>query len=657
MRKMSFGIFTFLFACLLFAVSLPFSDCKAEGASAQIIPEDAVEYNGHAYSVFHNEDMSWDEAQQYCLSMGGHLATISDKNENAFIYQYITSRDIRSAYFGLSDPHSDNNWQWVTGEPVDYTNWNEGEPNSDLENYGMFYYGFSDDKWNDGNVEGTVETQRNFICEWDQPLVHPSGTVPEVSPPAENEMQAPAASTPAPLPAVPVGEIVQFGHYDQDGDKKNGKEPIEWYVLDSDEQGVLLISLYSLESKPYSNKNVATNWKKSQIRTWLNKDFYNSAFSAQEKRNIISSHVPPAQDISSDSESILDQGPETVDKVLLLSRDEIYDKYGDVFVAGKMGIGKDNNGKIPFYAPKTAWAARDDINNYEAYDWWLRGEVYDKQDDYPYSAIACGSDGPSSSIPVTGNDVGVRPVIRINSLDSVSQNPEPSPLSYYPTPTPTAAYFHSALSTITESDTGSIVEFGSYEQDNDQKNGKEPVEWVILDVQDNKALLLSRYGLDAQPFNTVNADITWDKGSLRTWLNEDFFNSAFDDQERACILESVIDNGPLQGTQNGHEDLSVKGGISTKEKVFLLSVKEALVDYKVIVQLNPCEPTEFAKAQGVYTSNGGCYWKLRTVYASTNGLEFAEDYNGELFTHFSSSADEMSGAIRPAIWIDLSLVK
>ena len=49
---------------------------------------------------------------------------------------------------------------------------------------------------------------------------------------------------------------------------------------------------------------------------------------------------------------------------------------------------------------------------------------------------------------------------------------------------------------------GSIVAFGRYEQDGNEENGPEEIEWVVLDVQDGKVLLLSKYGLEVKPYNT-----------------------------------------------------------------------------------------------------------------------------------------------------------
>lgn len=128
------------------------------------IPESAVEYNNHLYQIYDNAG-SWEEAQNYCESLGGHLAIINNKPENDFIYRYINSMGYKTTYFGLKDISSDNNWQWVEGSYSEYTNWSEGEPNSPEENYAIFSMSSRDGKWND--VKWGINTT-SFICEWEQ---------------------------------------------------------------------------------------------------------------------------------------------------------------------------------------------------------------------------------------------------------------------------------------------------------------------------------------------------------------------------------------------------------------------------------------------------------------------------------------------------------
>lgn len=143
-----------------------------EDAIAEInFHQDAFEYNGHYYQVYQNTCDSWDDAKAYCESMGGYLAVINDEDENKILYSYITSKGIQSAYFGLTDSAEEGTWKWVNNEKADFVNWSDGEPNNEggSENYAMFYYKYTDGKWNDGNFgNGTENDEKTFICEWDE---------------------------------------------------------------------------------------------------------------------------------------------------------------------------------------------------------------------------------------------------------------------------------------------------------------------------------------------------------------------------------------------------------------------------------------------------------------------------------------------------------
>ncbi len=114
---------------------------------------------------------------------------------------------------------------------------------------------------------------------------------------------------------------------------------------------------------------------------------------------------------------------------------------------------------------------------------------------------------------------------------------------------------------------GNYVIFGSYEQDGDTSNGPEPIEWEVLDENDGEMLLISRYILDCQPYNTEFADVTWETCTLRNWLNNDFYNTAFSDAENDRVITANLSN-PDNG-EGGTE-----GGNDTSDKVFCLSVDE-----------------------------------------------------------------------------------
>ncbi len=99
----------------------------------------------------------------------------------------------------------------------------------------------------------------------------------------------------------------------------------------------------------------------------------------------------------------------------------------------------------------------------------------------------------------------------------------------------------------TSIDLGSTVTFGQYEQDNNTVNGKEPIEWVVIGVEDDYINLITKDIIDLQRYNIQKEDITWATCNLRNWLNNEFFNASFTlDEQRAMKRWSYKD---IDGTQ------------------------------------------------------------------------------------------------------------
>lgn len=129
--------------------------------------------------------------------------------------------------------------------------------------------------------------------------------------------------------------------------------------------------------------------------------------------------------------------------------------------------------------------------------------------------------------------------------------------------------------------------FGRYELDNDESNGPEPIEWVILDENENGTLLISRYVLDAAPYNdNYEEEVTWETCSLREWLNNDFYDTAFDDEMKLHIntVTLVNDDNQMYGTSGGND---------TSDKIFILSVSEILKYYDFNVWYTESEPFQY----------------------------------------------------------------
>ena len=111
------------------------------------------------------------------------------------------------------------------------------------------------------------------------------------------------------------------------------------------------------------------------------------------------------------------------------------------------------------------------------------------------------------------------------------------------------------------------VKFGSYPQSDASGNTKEPIEWIVLDRQGDKALLLSKYILDFKCYNDESEDVTWETCTLRNWLNNDFYFKAFSSDEQKKIQTTNI-------TNNDNLYYGTNGGNNINDKVFCLSAEE-----------------------------------------------------------------------------------
>ncbi len=191
---------------------------------------------------------------------------------------------------------------------------------------------------------------------------------------------------------------------------------------------------------------------------------------------------------------------------------------------------------------------------------------------------------------------------------------------------------------------GDVITFGTYEQDNDTTNGKEDIEWIVLEKEGDKALIISKYALDCKPYNTSNIGVTWGTCSLRRWLNETFFNAAFSSKEQNRIITSTV-------TADSNPSYSTSPGNNTSDKVFLLSITE-VNKYFSSNDARSCGATAYAKAQGANTntSNGNCWWWLRSPGRnSRSAASVSNDGSVDNYGYFSHD----DGAVRPALWINL----
>ena len=198
---------------------------------------------------------------------------------------------------------------------------------------------------------------------------------------------------------------------------------------------------------------------------------------------------------------------------------------------------------------------------------------------------------------------------------------------------------------------GDTIKFGKYEQDNNLSNGKEDIEWDVLAKDSTSVLLISKYALDCKQYNTERTDITWETCSLRKWLNGTFMDSAFDGAEKSIVEKTNV-------SADKNPKCSKDPGNTTTDKVFLLSINEA-EKYFGSDEDRKCIPTEYAKANGAYTSSSNtkngvptCYWWLRSP-------GFYQDRAADVFSdgsvlYLGDTVDDVIVAcVRPAVWVSI----
>ena len=210
---------------------------------------------------------------------------------------------------------------------------------------------------------------------------------------------------------------------------------------------------------------------------------------------------------------------------------------------------------------------------------------------------------------------------------------------------------------------GGYVTFGNYEQDNNTGDGKEPIEWLVLafDTKNNRALLISRYGLDAKQYNSKTVDNTWEKSTLRTWLNGEFMSNAFSTAEQDMILTTTVDNSKNHGLNKW----DTNEGNNTQDKIFLLSYAEANKYLGVTLEdsnnmKSRTSPTASALQAGAWTfgsyktedETAAAWWWLRSP-GNYRSRAACVDYSGSLG---SRSVYDDIGCVRPALWINLDLI-
>lgn len=425
-------------------------------------------------------------------------------------------------------------------------------------------------------------------------------------------------------------DTVYFGNYwqedtNEDGkvDQTDDKQPIRWRILSRNGDDAYVIADKVLYCASYSESTEDNTWETCALREWMNDDFYNTAFSTDEKSAIIEQNLKG--DIiewisgKGDNDYRVVGGNATTDKVYLPS---LSDMTNSVY-----GFSEDYHFSDPTrFAKSTSYADEQMGSSYHwelGTSWWLRSS--DGKD----SALHVTSYGNVSECSITGNiGIGVRPALHLNLSSPCVNGIE-------------------RMELFLKSSEWDIVELGTYED--------RPIRWRVLSVNGKDVFLLSDRILTTKRFNDTDnfnpeaepKSVIWADSTLRAWLNGEFYSTAFTDEEQKGIIETTYEDTYDSWYEIGH-------GKDTKDKVTLLSVYDIVKkEYGFPSDYDYGHTSRIACDKEGYDENGlGSEWWLRTT-SSENCLAKSVENIGNM--HIGAYSYSRSGSgVRPALHFDLS---
>lgn len=202
--------------------------------------------------------------------------------------------------------------------------------------------------------------------------------------------------------------------------------------------------------------------------------------------------------------------------------------------------------------------------------------------------------------------------------------------------------------------TGDKISFGQYT-------------WLVLDIQEDAALLITDQMIGQRPYHNKAGDVSWADCELRTYLNNEVYQS-FNEEEQAAIMKVMNKNmdNPWYGTD---------GGEATQDNIFLLSIEDAVCHYfgdSSALLYHPGKNQKYwfqrkdknnIHRQALYDDYVWWWWLRSPGRAGNRAVYIWGDGNigiqGNATFHYGSDTvhpltNDNSGGIRPALWMKLT---
>ena len=348
------------------------------------------------------------------------------------------------------------------------------------------------------------------------------------------------------------GDLVAMGKDELDNNPDNGLEDIEWIVMGRSDNKLLLQTYYDING--IANQSY-TDWGTSELREWLNNDFYNGRFTDFERSYLVKTN-------------------------LIQSRGYTDEDY--------------------FFPQENM----------------VRLFKYASSSYFSYSYLRCKCEGITNPITVC-------------TVISVGEQQETYQTDIY-------TYDKTEFSdSVGDYHIGDEILLGNYEQDMISSDGRESIEWIIIALQGNRALLLSKRSIEY-------ASYAWRSNGLKTWLKNDFYNDAFNDEEKEIIYNKAF---LLNKTQ--YERMLTN-----------VPYNQALLTHYAYYQsflsgLDICGVRNGKYVNNPFSNSNGVYSVIGTKYGEWWLSDWSVKADGNLV---SGSTTVYNAYVRPAIWINLPTV-
>ena len=364
--------------------------------------------------------------------------------------------------------------------------------------------------------------------------------------------------------AITVTNSNTLGAWDYD---PPAPEPIDWTIIKVEDGRALAISTYIIDYTPaYKGQDGV-----KKVEEKLNSAFINEWFSKTDLQLIDKSNIPGERGYNKSLFILDEKDVSTIPQELRRGEDTDY--------------------------VKTISAIPQFFITYNSYI------VYpDNDTNETFSYVDQNGDLRTGEEYLNAKRIGIRPAIwiKLGSTDSATKlKKEP-------------------LKNLT---TGDAIEFGN----NEFVRGSNPDSinntWIVLEKTENRLLLISKTGVVAKQYGSLGE---WKESEVRAWLNDEYFNKCFSEEEQAIIINADI-------TTDGISEKEV----TTQDKVWLLSVEEAEEYYKTDTERKCLDKLWWLRSSGYYSSDNSAVREDGSI--SETGVSVKK-----------------TGWVRPAIYIDIS---